>query len=44
MCLFLCSYLLHPLQVEASLTMAQQDTDQWVEQNVVRNHDIVTFL
>lgn len=44
MCLFICSHLLRPLQVEASLMMAEQDTDQWVQQNVVRNHDIVTFL
>ena len=39
--LHLCSYL---LQEEASLMMAEWDTDPWVEQNVIRSHFIAAFL
>lgn len=39
--LHLCSYL---LQEEASLMMAEWNTDPWVEQNVIRSHFIAAFL
>lgn len=39
--LHLCSHL---LQEEASLMMAEWDTDPWVEQNVIRSHFIAVFL
>ena len=40
-CLCICSHL---LQEEASLVMADQGTDLWVQQNVIGGHFIVTFF
>ena len=36
-------YCSHLLQDEASLMMAEQGTDLYVEQNVIRSHFIITF-